>query len=128
MIETQVFYRCPICGNIIGMIHDAGIIPICCGKPMELLTANTVDADVEKHVPVIAQEDGMITVTVGEMPHPMTDEHYISWIYLQTDCGGHRRILKPGEEAKACFRLCEGEAPIRVYSYCNIHGLWTADC
>ena len=128
MIKTQVFYRCPICGNIIGMIQDAGVVPVCCGQPMEQLTANSVDAAVEKHVPVIIQKDRMITVTVGETPHPMTNEHFISWIYLQTSLGGHRRILKPGDKAEACFCLCEGETPINVFSYCNIHGLWAADC
>lgn len=128
MTDNQIFYRCPICGNVIGMIYDSGVSPFCCGQPMEQLTADTVDGAVEKHVPVCTRKDGTLTVSVGKAPHPMISAHSILWIYLQTDRGGHRRILHPGDSPEACFRLCEGEVPLRVYAYCNVHGLWSADC
>lgn len=123
-MKNQVFYRCPICGNLVGMIVDSGVTPVCCGKPMVKLEPGVSDGALEKHVPVLRAEDGRVQVTVGEIPHPMTQDHFIQWIYMQTNMGGHRRCLKPQDEPAACFMLCEGEQVIGVYAYCNLHGLW----
>lgn len=65
----------------------------------------------------------MITVKVGEVAHPMLEEHFIQWIYLETDKGGHRIALNPGDKPEAVFNLVD-EKPIAVYELCNIHGLW----
>ena len=46
-------------------------------------------------------------------------------IYLETDKGGARKALKPGDAPEACFALCN-ETPVAVYAYCNLHGLWKA--
>lgn len=120
------FYKCSVCGQIIGKIHDTGIPVICCGKPMEHLEANTTEAAFEKHIPDVVCEGGVVKVQVGSVTHPMAEEHYIEWIYLETDKGGQRAALKPGEEPKAVFALC-GAKPIAVYAYCNLHGLWKKD-
>ena len=53
MTEVK-FFVCRHCGNMVGMIHSSGVPMICCGEKMTALTANTVDASQEKHVPVIA--------------------------------------------------------------------------
>ena len=118
------FFKCNVCGNMVGMIHDGGAPLVCCGQNMELLTANTVDAAVEKHVPAVKPiGDNTIEVTVGDVEHPMLKEHYIEWIYLQTKKGGQRKALNPGAAPSAKFTIVDDE-PVAVYAYCNLHGLW----
>jgi superoxide reductase len=92
---------------------------------MENLIANTVDASVEKHVPVFNIVDNIIEIKVGNEPHPMTQEHYIEWIYLETKQGGQRKALLPENKPEAKFSLIDDELSA-VYAYCNLHGLWKA--
>lgn len=120
------FYKCATCGQIIVKVKDAGIPVMCCGAPMEEIVAGTTDAAVEKHVPVYEVEGNVVKVTVGEVEHPMLDEHYIEWIAIQTSEGMQKKDLKPDDAPKACFSLCEGETVEAVYAYCNLHSLWKA--
>lgn len=120
------FYICAHCGNIIGVIHDAGVPMMCCGEKMQQLVPGTVDASHEKHVPVAAVEGNTVTVTVGAQEHPMTEAHLIEWVYLQTDCGGQRKALSAGMAPRVQFALMN-EKPVAVYAYCNLHGLWKAE-
>ncbi len=120
------FFVCSHCGNLIGVIHDAGVPMLCCGQKMTELIPNTVDASNEKHLPTVKVEGNVITVNVGAITHPMTEEHYIAWVYVETDKGGHRRAFKAGEEPVATFNL-EGEKVVAVYAYCNLHGLWKTE-
>ncbi|MEG2415131.1 MAG: desulfoferrodoxin family protein [Kiritimatiellia bacterium] len=122
------FAKCSICGNIIAFVHNSGVMPVCCNKPMGELIPNTTDAAHEKHVPVITINGTKVTVTVGSVPHPMTEEHQIEWIALQTQRGNQRQSLKPGEKPSTCFSLCEGDTVVAAYAYCNLHGLWKQDC
>lgn len=117
-------YRCPICGNIVTMLEDSGVAPHCCGKEMVLLAANTTDAATEKHVPVYLREEDCVKVKVGEVPHPMTEEHHISFVILVTDKGFKVNYIKDKAEAKTCFHICKHETPLEIYEYCNLHGLW----
>lgn len=118
------FLLCRKCGNLIEMINDSGFTPICCGIDMEELTANSVEAATEKHIPVVEVEEGKVKVTVGEVLHPMEEAHYIEWIYLETNKGIKRVNLKPGESPIASFALLEEEEVLNAYAYCNLHGLW----
>lgn len=122
----QKFYICKRCGNIIEMVKPSGVPVVCCGEPMTELVPGTVEAAVEKHIPVYEVKDGKVSVTVGSVEHPMAPEHYIEWISLQTKQGFQRKALKPGDAPKACFSLCEGDQVEAVYAYCNLHGLWKA--
>ena len=125
-MSEQKFLLCHVCGNMVGMIHDAGVPMVCCGEEMELLKPNTTDASTEKHVPAITVHENNITVNIGSIPHPMEDAHYIEWIYLQTAQGGQRKSLNPGDEPKATFSV-EHDALVAAYAYCNLHGLWKTD-
>ncbi len=125
MKETN-FYICEHCGNIIGVIHDAGVPMMCCGKKMAKLEAGTVEASREKHIPVVSCEGNLVKVTFGSVDHPMVPEHSIEWVYLQTDRGGQRKNLAPGEAPAVVFAVAD-EKPLAVYAYCNLHGLWKAD-
>lgn len=118
------FYRCRHCGNIIAYVINSGVPVVCCGEKMQELVANTVDASSEKHVPVVSRECNVVTVKVGSAEHPMTEEHYIQWICLQTKFGNQRKALVPGEKPEKCFAVCEGDEVIAAYAYCNLHSLW----
>ena len=121
------FLVCEHCGNLIGMIKDSGVPMICCGQPMTVLNANTVDASVEKHTPIVTVEGNKVIATVGSVEHPMVDVHYIEWIYVETNKGGQRKALNPGEAPKAEFVMADGEVIKAVYAYCNLHGLWKTE-
>ncbi len=120
------FYVCEHCGNIIGVIHDAGVPMMCCGQKMKKLEAGVVEASHEKHIPVVERKGDIINVTIGSVEHPMLEEHHIEWVYLQTNRGGQRKCLAIGSEPKVSFALCD-EEPVAVFAYCNLHGLWKAD-
>ena len=120
------FYICERCGNQVEMVHDSGVNPVCCGQKMKLLEAGVVEASHEKHIPVVSEEGSLVKVTVGAVEHPMSAEHSIEWIALETDRGVQRKRLAPGEAPTAEFHLGD-EKPVAVYAYCNLHGLWRAD-
>ena len=120
------FYICEHCGNIVAMVKNSGVPVMCCGQKMTEIVPGTTDAAVEKHVPVFEVKDGIVSVTVGSVEHPMLAEHYIEWIAVQTTAGNQRKMLKPGDKPAACFALCEGEEVEAVYAYCNLHSLWKA--
>ena len=125
MKETK-FYICEHCGNIVGMIHNSGVNPVCCGQKMTALEAGTVEASREKHIPVVTVEGNEVKVAVGSVLHPMSEEHSIMWVYLETDRGGQRKTLKAGDEPTVTFALSD-ERPVAVYAYCNLHGLWKTE-
>ena len=121
------FYRCEHCGNIVAMVEESGVPVVCCGDNMKEIIPNRVDGAFEKHVPVYEIKDNIVHVKVGEVDHPMTDEHYIQWIAVETSSGNQRKCLTSGDKPEACFALCEGDKVIAVYEYCNLHGLWVAE-
>ena len=125
-MKENRFYVCEHCGNIVGMIHDAGVPMMCCGKKMKQLEPGTVEASAEKHLPVVTRDGDVVKVSVGSVSHPMTEEHGIVWVYLQTDRGGQRKCLKVGAEPVVSFALLD-EMPVAVYAYCNLHGLWMTE-
>ncbi|HIY83357.1 desulfoferrodoxin family protein [Rubneribacter sp.] len=121
------FYKCMHCGNIAVKPFDAGVPLVCCGEKMTELVANTTDAATEKHVPVVSVDGSKVHVEVGSTLHPMTDEHYITFICLVTEKGYQFRELTPADAPTADFAVAEGDAPVKVYEYCNLHGLWVAE-
>lgn len=118
------FYRCSVCGQIVAIVKGTDVPVICCGKPMEELVPGVIDASLEKHVPVFESKDNTVHVTVGSTEHPMTDDHYIEWIAIQTKHGNQCKELKPGDKPKACFALTDDDKVLAVYAFCNIHDLW----
>ena len=121
------FYICKHCGNIIAFAEDKGVPVVCCGEKMSELVPGTTDAAQEKHVPVIEVDGNLVTVKVGEVEHPMLEEHHIAWIALETKEGAQFKQLKPQDAPKAAFALTEGDEVLAVYEYCNLHGLWKAE-
>jgi len=94
----------------------------CCNQAMSLLEEKTADAATEKHVPVVEKIDGGYKVTVGSVPHPMEDDHWIEWIELIADGKACRQFLSPGDAPEATFAVEAAEVTAR--EHCNKHGLW----
>jgi superoxide reductase len=125
MTLVNEVYKCMVCGNVVEVLHSGPGQLVCCGKPMENMKANTVDASKEKHVPVVERIDGGIKVTVGSVAHPMEEKHYIEWIEVVADGKVYRENLRPGMAPQAVFRI--EPKVFHVREYCNIHGLWRWD-
>ena len=125
-MKNAKFYICSHCGNIVEMIHDAGVPMMCCGEKMKELIPGSVDASAEKHVPDVKVGENVVEVNVGSVDHPMVDVHWIEWVQLVTDKGSYRKWLNPGQAPFVKF-LLEDEKPLEVFAYCNLHGLWKAE-
>jgi superoxide reductase len=123
MTELRQIYHCPICGNVVEVLFAGGGELVCCGEPMKLLTANSVDASKEKHVPVITDMGDKVKVNVGSAPHPMEEKHYIAMIEVLTEKKVLRKELKPGDAPEAIFRV-KADKILFVREYCTLHGLW----
>jgi superoxide reductase len=124
MTERLQIYKCEVCGNIVEVLHTGVGELVCCGEPMKLYKANTVDAAKEKHVPVIEKTAKGFKVKIGRVPHPMKEEHYIEWIEVIANGKAYRTFLNPGDTPEATFELKADKITAR--EYCNLHGLWRA--
>ena len=107
------FYVCPLCGNV---IHCGGeSVVSCCGVTLPPLEAEEAD---EEHPLRIEEVEDEHFVTVD---HPMTKQHYISFIaYMTTD---RMQLVKLYPEGNAQTRLQLRGRGV-VYFYCNRHGLF----
>lgn len=123
---TPKFYKCRVCGNVILKLVDSNITPTCCNRTMSELAPNTVEANGELHLPFICRINcSTLKVVVGKISHPMTTEHNISFIALETKTGILIHYRKPSDEPETLFFT--SDTPIAVYSYCNLHGLWKTE-
>jgi superoxide reductase len=125
LAEQKQVYKCNVCGNIVEVLHGGEGELVCCNEPMVLLVENTVDAALEKHVPVLEKTESGVMVKVGSAPHPMEEEHYIEWIEIIADNRVYRKFLKPGDAPEAEFEITADNITAR--EYCNLHGLWKSD-
>lgn len=117
-------YKCTLCGNIVEVVHAGGGTLVCCGKEMDVIVENTVEASKEKHIPVIEKVDGGYKVKVGAVAHPMEEKHFIEWIDLIADGVLYRKHLSPGEAPEVVFTVKAEK--VEAKAYCNLHGLWKA--
>ena len=123
MTEKGQIYRCDVCGNIVNVFCEGAGKLVCCEVPMELLNEKQ-DADgAIKHRPVIEKSAVGVKVKVGEVPHPMEENHHIEWVELATANQVFIQFLKPGDQPEAEFPV-DLETGLKARSYCNIHGLW----
>ena len=122
MAMKMGIYKCELCGNIVEVLYDGGADLVCCDQTMKLMVENTVDAAIEKHIPVLEKTADGYKVSVGSVAHPMSEEHYIQWIALCADGITHRKFLKPGDAPEAEY--CIAADKVTAHAYCNLHGLW----
>lgn len=126
MMKLVQFYKCQDCDSVVLEMSPG---KQACEVPSKLnliVQSNEETASMEKHKPVVTYRDTTLSVSVSAKPHPMTAEHYIQWIYVQTLTGGMIRQFSPGDEPKAVF-TAQKDNIAGVYAYCNLHGLWKAD-
>ena len=121
------FYICEHCGNIITKLSSTGVPIQCCGQNMVELEAGVKEASLEKHVPVVTVEGNLVKVSVGSVAHPMTEEHYIPWVALETERSASIHWLNPSDAPEVVFALAEGQTAKAVYAWCNLHGLWKTE-
>lgn len=117
-------FKCEKCGNIIELVEGKIGNFVCCGDAMKEIVANSADAAKEKHVPSCHIEDDMVIVNVGEVKHPMEENHYIEYVVAEYKDSVVKYMLKPGEEPEVYFDYEEG---MKIYAYCNQHGLWVKE-
>ena len=126
MAKSYGIYKCQVCGNTIEMIEAKEPNVVCCGQEMNLMEEKMSDEGEEKHVPVLEKTDYGVTVSVGSVPHPMEDSHYIELVEVLKDgkvIAG--KWLLPGDEPKASFCLDDaGSELVTARIYCNVHGAW----
>ena len=121
------FYKCNTCGNVITKLVDSGVPVMCCGEKMQELVPGSVDAATEKHVPAVTVDGNVVKVKVGEVEHPMLDEHYIQFVVVETKSGSMSHTFAPGDKPECEFALAAGDTAVAVYEYCNLHGLWVKE-
>ncbi len=115
-------YYCQICGKF--EIVTDGKLPECCGTPMIELIPNNTEASVEKHLPVINIDKKAVNINVGSVLHPMTEDHYIRNIVIVTNKGFYNVELNHLDKPMTTYELKRCEKLVKVYAYCNLHGLW----
>ena len=127
-MERLDFYRCETCGNLVQVILNGDGELFCCGKPMQQLVGkNKEEAMLEKHVPVFYRTERGDEVRVGEILHPMLNEHYIMFIETISEDKNHVQLqyLHPGEEPRMVLKEKLGKT--LAYEFCNLHGLWEGE-
>lgn len=121
MVELNQLYKCSVCGNIVEVTHVGGGNLVCCGKAMNLLVENSVEASIEKHKPIIEETSEGTYIRVGLIPHPMEEKHYIEFIEAFVEGKVFRKYLHAGEKPE--MFVSEKKVTI-ARAYCNLHGLW----
>ena len=107
------FYVCPVCGNVIHCVGAAVIS--CCGIVLPALEAEEVDEEHGIRVERVEDEHYI------SLEHPMTKQHYISFLaFVSTD---GIRLVKLYPEGDAATRL-QLRGGGYIYAYCNRHGLF----
>jgi superoxide reductase len=123
MTERTQIYKCKVCGIVAEVLDGGAGELVCCGQPMQLMTARTEDSTKEKHVPYVEKVPGGVKVRVGRNEaHPMLDKHWIQWIEVVVDGVQHRQFLNPGQAPEAFFPVTGKDITAR--EFCNLHGLW----
>lgn len=117
-------YKCEICGNVVEKHVNGGGQLVCCDQPMKELPELNGEEGLEKHKPVIEKVEGGISVNVGSVDHPMTEEHSIKYIQVIDKGVTYTKYLKPNQKPHADF-VGEFSDDVKAREYCNLHGLWT---
>ena len=120
------FYVCKDCDFEVQVIRKGSHDHKCFSDELTELKPNSKEAATEKHIPEVTVDGDKITVVVGSVVHPMTEEHNIEGVYVETEKGGQMKHFKSTDEPKAVFSVIDDKA-LRVYAYCNLHGLWVKE-
>lgn len=114
-------YKCEKCGKTLISKEEINLVG------WKEIKAGEIEGAVEKHLPVVRKEGGQVSVDVGSVAHPMTAEHLIEWVAIETNKGYQVQYWSADSAPKCIFALAEGEELVKAYAYCNLHGLWAAE-
>ena len=107
------FYVCPLCGNAMYALGNA--VVSCCGITLPALEAEEPDGE---HPITVEDVEDEHFITVH---HPMTKEHFISFLAFVT-CDRIQMVkFYPEGNAETRMQL-RGRG--QLYYYCNRHGLF----
>ena len=123
---TMKFYICPESQTVVEVVAGLPAPLTCDGKPMEELVPNSTNAAVEKHMPVLSAENGVLKVCVGEVEHPSIEKHWIPFVAVKAGDLVLRRSINATEKPEAIFPLGDFKGEVEVYAWCNLHGIWKA--
>lgn len=123
-----VFFACKEKKGVLGLITgNKEALQECIGSDFEELDATKAEGAGEKHLPQVSVDGNIVTVKVGSVAHPMTEEHSIEWVYLETREGSQLKKLSADKEPVAVFALAEQDSAVAAYAYCNLHGFWKTE-
>jgi len=120
-IKKDIF-KCITCENVVEILREGDGELFCCGKPMVKEESKNNDDGVEKHLPVIKEKETYFEISVGEVEHPMTLEHHIEWVEINTSKESIKKFFNVNE--KPVFTIPKDHKVKNVRAYCNKHGLW----
>lgn len=126
-MKENKFYECNNYKTIIRMIADEDIPVVCNGQQMREMIPNVDDGSKEKHVPQLEFINNVLKVKIGSVNHPMEEKHSIKWVYMISRDGEQLKYLKKNGAPEVDFALTNGDHPVKVYAFCNLHGLWKAE-
>ena len=106
-------YVCPVCGHVILSAGEA--VVSCCGITLPPQEAEAPDGEHNAEITVV-EDEYFVSVR-----HPMTREHFISFLCALSDQGIQLVKLYPEGNAEARFKISRVQ---RLYAYCNRHGLF----
>ena len=110
------FYVCPVCGNVIHSMGEAVIQ--CHGIVLNALEAEPAD---EHHQISIERVEDEYFVSID---HPMTKDHYISFMAAAASDSMQMIKLYPEWNAEARFKI---SCVKKIFFYCNRDGLFSVD-
>lgn len=111
MLKSK-FSVCPVCANV---IHSTGeSVNSCCGIVLPILEA---EPENESHIINCEKIENEIFISLN---HPMTKDHYISFIAYVTSDRCEMQKLYPEQNAEVRF-FYRGMG--QIYAYCNKDGL-----
>ena len=113
-LRRMGFYVCPVCGNVITAVGKGSFS--CCGIPLPVQEAQTED---NAHTITVEPVEDEICVTIA---HPMTKNHYISFIAWVSNDRAELVKLYPEQDITVRFKK-RGHGT--VYAYCNRDGLFS---
>ncbi len=117
---------CPHCKRVC-YTYPKNSTLVCCGEEMLFLEAKSQEEGNEKHLPVVEKlGENKIHVKVGSVTHPMLENHWIQWIFVENGDRYQIKTFNPGDEPAAEF-VVDMTKPVKVYEFCNLHGLWMAE-
>ena len=112
MLKSR-WYVCPVCGNVIHSVGES--LVSCCGITLPPLEPETPDEEHGIRLEVVENE------FYASVPHPMTKDHYITFLAAVSDREIQLVKLYPEEDAGARFKI---HGVVHLYACCNRHGLF----